>query len=258
MPETVPEVAPATAAETRTPPRPGPEAEPAPAPAAARLAAAPEPAPGVAVAPAAKPAARTRPTAADLPETTSLTSWSTTRPELNASLLVRAFVRFNVYLYSKPPSKARHSINKFFLRMNVYVYRKSQGRIMGKFGDLEALLLTTRGRKTGQKRTTPVAFQYRDGRFIVVAVPGHFDIPGGPKATHPAWYLNLRAVPEATIDIGKEQIEVTAEVLSGEEREQMWRGFTDAYPFIGEFAKRARRPLPLLRLTPKDLNPQEL
>ncbi|MDG4859709.1 nitroreductase/quinone reductase family protein, partial [Streptomyces sp. T-3] len=191
-----------------------------------------------------------------LPETTALTSWATTKPQLNASPLTKAFVRFNVYLYSKPPSKARHSINKFFLRLNVWVYRQSKGRYMGKFGDLEALLLTTRGRKTGQKRTTPVAFQYVDGCFIIVAVPGHFDIPGGPKASHPAWYLNLRAVPEANIDIGPEQIDVTAVELTGHEREDRWRGFTDAYPFIGEFAKRARRPLPLLKLVPKDLDPQ--
>lgn len=191
--------------------------------------------------------------ASDIPETRTLTSWATTRPQLSAGPFMEAFVRLNVYLYSKPPSKLRHSVNKFFLRFNVWVYRKSKGRILGKFGDLEALLLTTTGRKTGKQRTTPVGYLFEKGRFVVVAVPGHFDIPGGPKATHPAWYLNLRANPHAVIDIGPEQIEVTAEELSGAERERNWSRFTGAFPFIGEFEKRARRRLPLLLLTPKDL-----
>ncbi|MBC6456923.1 nitroreductase family deazaflavin-dependent oxidoreductase [Actinomadura sp. HBU206391] len=187
-----------------------------------------------------------------------LTSWSTTKPQLDAGRFMKAFVRVNVYLYSKPPTKIQHSINKFFLRMNIFLYRKSHGRVLGKFGSLNALLLTTLGRKTGKERTTPVAYLYDGGRFVVVAVPGHFDVPGGPKAAHPAWYLNLSAKPEATIDIGREQIAVTAEELYGDERDRCWRGFTDAYPFIGEFQNRAKRLLPIMRLTPDDLDPQHL
>jgi deazaflavin-dependent oxidoreductase (nitroreductase family) len=188
-------------------------------------------------------------------QTEMLTSWSTTRPELDAGWFMKAFVRVNVYLYSKPPSKVLHSINKFFLRLNILLYRQSHGRILGKFGNLEALLLTTTGRKSGKKRTTPVAYLYDRGRFVVVAVPGHFDVPGGPKAAHPAWYLNLRATPTATIDIGREQIEVTATELYGDERDHYWQRFTDAYPFIGEFQNRAKRLLPLVRLIPDDLHP---
>lgn len=191
-------------------------------------------------------------------KTKSLTSWSTTRPELDAGPLMRAFVRVNVYLYSRPPSKVQMSINKFFLRMNVFLYRKSHGRILGRFGGLEALLITTQGRKSGKSRTVPLGYLYERGRFVVVAVPGHFDVPGGPRATHPNWFLNLRARPEAGINIGREQIEVTAEELSGDERERMWRGFTDVYPFIGEFQKRAGHLIPLVRLTPKDLYPETL
>jgi deazaflavin-dependent oxidoreductase (nitroreductase family) len=191
-------------------------------------------------------------------ETGMLTSWSTTRPQLDAGRFMKAFVRVNVYLYSKPPTKIQGSINRFFLRLNVFLYRKSQGRVLGKFGNLEALLLTTIGRKTGKKRTTPVAYLYDGGRFVVVAVPGHFDVPGGPKAAHPAWYLNLGATHTATIDIGREQIEVSATEVYGEERDKYWQRFTDAYPFISEFQNRAKRLLPIMRLTPNDLNPRNL
>jgi deazaflavin-dependent oxidoreductase (nitroreductase family) len=192
-------------------------------------------------------------------QTHMLTSWSTTRPELKAGRFMRAFVRVNVYLYTRPPSKAKQSINRFFIRLNVWLYRRSQGRIFGRFGDLDALLLTTTGRRTGKARTTPVGYMYEGGRFVVCAVPGHFDVPGGPKAVQPAWFLNLRANPQAAIDIGKEQIEVTAEVLPpGAERDKYWERITGVYPFIGEFQKRANHLLPMVVLTPNDLNPKDL
>ncbi len=180
-----------------------------------------------------------------------LTSWSTTRPELNAGRFIKAFVRFNVFLYSKPPSKANKVIGRFFIRLNIYLFRKSHGKVLGRFGDLDALLLTTIGRKSGKERTTPVGYQYDRGRFVVAAVPGHFDVPGGPAAVHPLWFLNIRAHPKATIDIGRELIDVNAKVLSsGPERDEMWQGFIDVYPFIGEFQKRAKRPIPIVVLTP--------
>lgn len=194
---------------------------------------------------------------AEAPQTQMLTSWSTTKPELNAGRFMKAFVRVNVYLYTRPPSKPTKAINKFFVRLNVYLYRKSQGRVLGRFGDLDALLITTLGRKTGKERTTPVGYLYDHGRFVVCAVPGHFDVPGGPKAVHPAWYLNLLSNPQATIDIGREQLAVTAGVLpAGPGRDQMWQRFVDVYPFIGEFQKRASRLIPVLVLTPDDMAPE--
>lgn len=194
----------------------------------------------------------------EIKETQALTSWSTTRPELNAGPFMRAFVRFNVYLYSRPPAKIQQSVNKFFLKMNVYLYQKSQGRVMGRFGDLDALLLTSLGRRSGVERTVPLGYQYEDGKFYAVAVPGHFDIPGGPKASHPAWYLNLKATPNARIDIGREQFDVVAEELQGEERDRIWKKYTDVYPFIHEFQNRASRRIPVMMFTPKDLNSEEL
>ncbi|NDL56878.1 nitroreductase family deazaflavin-dependent oxidoreductase [Phytoactinopolyspora sp. XMNu-373] len=191
-------------------------------------------------------------------ETQALSSWATTRPELNAGRLMRAFVRINVYFYSKPPSKLSKTINKLGIKLNVFLYQRSQGRIMGRFGDLEALLITTTGRKSGQPRTVPLGYLYDQGRFIVIAVPGHFDIPGGPKALDPAWYLNLQAHPQAKINIGREIIDVTATTATGAEHDKYWNQFTTAYPFISEFFKRANRPPPVVVLTPNDLHPDSL
>lgn len=189
----------------------------------------------------------------------ALSSWTTTRPQMeNTNVLVRGFTRLNVYLYSKPPSKMVKRINRAFLQLNIVLFRESGGRLFGHFGKLNTLLITTTGRRTGKSRTNPLGALYDRGRFMVCAAPGHFDVPGGPQATHPAWYLNLRANPSATVDLGVERFEVTAQELFGEARDRAWRQFTDVFPFIGEFQKRASHQIPVLVLTPNDLNPATL
>ena len=191
-------------------------------------------------------------------ETNALTSWSTTRPELNAGPLMRAFVRFNVYLYSKPQKGLQKRINKFFLNVNIVAYQRTQGRVMGRFGDLDALLLHSQGRKSGKERIVPLGYQFENGIFYAVAVPGHFDVPGGPKAIHPAWYLNVKATPDVKINIGREVIDVLADEVTGAERDRIWKMYTDVYPFIWEFQNRASRLIPVVRFTPKDMLPPKM
>lgn len=120
------------------------------------------------------------------------------------------------------------------------------------------MLITTTGRRTGKQRTNPVGYLYDRGRFVVCAAPGHFDVPGGPRAAQPAWYLNLTADPRATADIGLEQVRVTARILEGDERARMWAHFIDVFPFMAEFQKRASHLIPVVVLTPDDLDPQPL
>jgi deazaflavin-dependent oxidoreductase (nitroreductase family) len=144
----------------------------------------------------------------------------------------------------KPPSRFKIAINKGVVRLNVYVYRKSGGKILGRFGRLDALLITTLGRKTGKTRTNPVGYIYDGGRF---AVCGAY----GGEAVHPAWFLNLRAVPRATVEIGREKIEVTAEVLlPGAERDRIWQRMVDVFPSFAKFQSKTSRLIPVVLLTP--------
>lgn len=144
----------------------------------------------------------------------------------------------------KPPSRFKIAINKGVVRLNVYVYRKSGGKILGRFGRLDALLITTLGRKTGKTRTNPVGYIYDGGRF---AVCGAY----GGEAVHPAWFLNLRAVPKATVEVGREKIDVTAEVLSdGPERDRIWGRMVDVFPSFGKFQNKTDRLIPVVILTP--------
>jgi deazaflavin-dependent oxidoreductase (nitroreductase family) len=105
------------------------------------------------------------------------------------------------------------------------------------------LLLTHTGAKTGKWRTNPLAY-FRDGdRYVVVASKG-----GAP--TNPDWYYNLLANPRATIEVGTEQLEVTAEPAGPAERERLWAMVIERNPAFKEYAKKTRRTIPLVILTP--------
>jgi deazaflavin-dependent oxidoreductase (nitroreductase family) len=145
---------------------------------------------------------------------------------------------------TKPPSAASKLINKGIVRLNVYVYRKSGGKILGRFGGLDALLITTLGRKTGKTRTNPVGYIYDGGRFVVCGAYGG-------EAVHPAWFLNLRSIPQATVEVGRDKIDVTAEVVpAGAERDRIWQRMVDAFPNYDRFQNRTDRLLPVVVLTP--------
>ena len=115
-------------------------------------------------------------------------------------------------------------------------FRANKGRV-ATFARQPLLLLTHTGAKTGKRRTNPLAY-FRDGdRYIVVASKG-----GAP--TNPDWYYNLLANPRATIEVGIEQLEVTAEPASPVERE------LERNPAFQEYEKKTRRTIPLVILMP--------
>ena len=99
----------------------------------------------------------------------------------------------------------------------------SGGRIGGMLRRAPVLLLTTTGRKSGKRRTTPLLYLEERDRYVVVASVGG-------AATHPAWYLNVRGNPAATIQIGRHELVVTAEAVGPEERARLWPKVTQMYP----------------------------
>src|SRR5215210_2288368 len=76
-------------------------------------------------------------------------------------------------------------------------------------------LLTTRGRRTGQERVTPLNFLPDGDRFVIVASNG-----GSPS--HPQWYRNLEATPEASFQVGPSVQQVRAATASASERDRLW------------------------------------
>lgn len=101
------------------------------------------------------------------------------------------------------------------------------------------LLLTTKGRASGQERTTPLIHRTDDGSWVVVASKG-----GAPD--HPDWYKNLEADPDATIQVKDEVIPVRATTASGDDRRRLWGLMTEVWPDYDGYQQRTDREIPVV------------
>ena len=121
-------------------------------------------------------------------------------------------------------------------------FRANKGRVAA-FARQPLLLLTHTGAKTGKRRTNPLAYFRDSDRYVVAASKG-----GAP--TNPDWYYNLLANPRATIEVGNERLEVTAESAGPAEHERLWAMVIERNPAFKEYEKKTRRTIPLVILTP--------
>lgn len=129
-------------------------------------------------------------------------------------------------------------------RLHAWLWTLTHGRFVDAAKKAPFLLLTTKGRKTGRLRTTPVLY-LEDGRdFIVIASFGGNDM-------HPAWYLNLKEHPEAEVVIRGERRRMTSSEITSEEKELIWRRLVKLYPQFDVYQQRTSREIPLLRLASK-------
>ena len=103
------------------------------------------------------------------------------------------------------------------------------------------LLLTTRGRKTGEKRTTPLIYAEDGDRYVIVASKG-----GAPD--HPGWYKNLAQDPEVELQIKGEVFSARARTAEGEERERLWKKANQVWPHYDEYAQKTPREIPVVVL----------
>lgn len=121
-------------------------------------------------------------------------------------------------------------------KLNVPLYRLSGGRIGGKVGRAPVLLLTTTGRKSGEPRTAPVLY-LADGDSVSLINTN----AGNTKI--PAWSFNLKANPEAVVEIGRERRPVRARIAEGAEHDELWRKHNEQYAGFDDYkAKLDREP----------------
>jgi deazaflavin-dependent oxidoreductase (nitroreductase family) len=111
---------------------------------------------------------------------------------------------------------------------------------------MRALVLTTIGRKSGQERSTPVAyFPQEDGSYAIVA-------SAAGAAKHPVWYLNMAAHPDRVrVVIAGEEIPVQAQELTGDERDRVWGRITADAPGFAQYEEATDRLIPVIRLSPR-------
>ncbi len=129
-------------------------------------------------------------------------------------------------------------------KLNVPVYRLTRGRLMGKVGRAPVLLLTTTGRRSGQQRTAPVLYLAHDDRVIVIG-------SNAGNVREPAWSLNLKANPDAEVEIRGERRRVHARVTDGDERADCWRAMNDQYGGFEHYDARTTRDIAVFVLEPR-------
>jgi deazaflavin-dependent oxidoreductase (nitroreductase family) len=118
-------------------------------------------------------------------------------------------------------------------------FRATRGRMTGQMAGRGILLLTTKGARSGEPRTAVLGYGRDGDRYVVIASNN-----GAPKA--PAWYHNLLAYPEATVEVGPDKFEVRATTAKPEEREELAK----AVPYLESQQKLTSRALPLVVLEP--------
>jgi deazaflavin-dependent oxidoreductase (nitroreductase family) len=123
-------------------------------------------------------------------------------------------------------------------------FRANQGRVGGVWEGTPLLLLHHAGARSGVSRVNPVAYLPDNQRYLIWAANG-----GAPK--NPAWYHNLKAHPNTTIEVGSETIHVFAEEASGAERERLFAAAAQRYPQLHDLAQKTPRVIPMVVLAPR-------
>jgi len=129
-------------------------------------------------------------------------------------------------------------------KLNVPIYRLTRGRVMGKVGRAPVLLLTTTGRRSGQPRTAPVLFLADGERLVVIG-------SNAGNARAPAWSHNLKANPDAEVQIRGERRSVRARVAEGAERSELWAKMNAQYAGFDDYDERTSREIAVFVLDPR-------
>jgi deazaflavin-dependent oxidoreductase (nitroreductase family) len=129
---------------------------------------------------------------------------------------------------------------RFMTAANVWLFRLSGGRFGARFpGGAPICLVTTHGRKSGDRRTVALLY-LRDGdRVVLVASKGGM-------SHHPAWYLNMRADPRCEVEIGKERIPMRARTAGPDERRALWPRLVAMYGDYANYQDRTTRQIPVV------------
>ena len=142
-------------------------------------------------------------------------------------------------------------LDKWLTPLGIWVMRRTNGaitdswiaRLLGAPRDVDVLLLTTRGRRSGRERTVVLQF-FPDGDAMVVTAAND----GG--TSHPGWYFNLQSDPSARVEVLGRTIRVRAEELPAEAAADWWQRIVSRDPSYERYARATSRPFPILRLVP--------
>lgn len=126
-----------------------------------------------------------------------------------------------------------------FNRQIIDEFRATKGQLSGRMAGRQLLLLTTTGARTGEPRTAVVGYRKSGDVFVVIA-------SDNGAAANPAWYVNLLANPNATVEVGPEKLNVRARTATGKERDKLAR----LVEYLEPQQKLTARKIPVVALEP--------
>lgn len=124
-------------------------------------------------------------------------------------------------------------------------YERTDGREANELMGRPVIILTTRGRRSGKVRKTPLMRVEHDGDYAAIASMG-----GAPK--HPVWYLNLLADPRVMLQDGPVRRDYRARVVDGDERDTWWARANETWPDYDGYQAKTERVIPVVVLEPVD------
>lgn len=133
---------------------------------------------------------------------------------------------------------------QLMVRFHIFFYKLTGGAIGHKAGTTQMLLLTTTGRKSGQKRTLPLMYVETDQGYALIA-----SFAGSDK--HPAWYLNLDANPHVEIQVKSKKMAARAETVPpGNRYADIWQKAVESYSDYDLYKTRTDRDIPVVEIIP--------
>lgn len=128
-----------------------------------------------------------------------------------------------------------------FGREHVERYQETDGAVGHDWQGTTVLLLTTIGRKSGQRRTTPLIYRKQGDAYTVIASKGGADQP-------PLWYLNLEANPNVEVQVGGDRFAAHARTATPEEKPALWKAMTETWPDYDDYQRKTEREIPVVVL----------
>jgi deazaflavin-dependent oxidoreductase (nitroreductase family) len=145
---------------------------------------------------------------------------------------------------SPDPPAARPTDLSLLGDEHVRVYRETRGDRGYIWNGAPILLLTTKGRRSGQARTIPIIFTSHGSGWIVIASRG-----GSP--THPAWYLNILEDPHVQVQVKADRFVAIARTALFPERGRLWTRALETWPNYDVYQSRTTREIPVVVLEPR-------
>ncbi len=133
--------------------------------------------------------------------------------------------------------------SRWFIQLHITLYRLTGGILGGNLLVARILLLTTTGRKSGKPRTTPLRYLQQNDTYLIVA-------SNWGKPQPPAWFYNVQANPNVTLQVMGKRLSAQAEIASGAQNDALYAKFVEADSSFDQYRRGVQRTIPVIILHP--------